>query len=107
LNFIYSAIMPGWGTRKVTYGEKGRGTTTIFLLSVGASIGCLISGAADGNESLMTTGLIAGGFAGAIYISDIISVIGKGFKNIKRSADIRQKLQDGSIVIKSEKIEVK
>lgn len=107
LNFIYSAVMPGWGMRKVTYGEKGWGTTTTFLLSVGASIGCLIAGAADGNESLMTTGIIAGGFAGAIYVADIFSVIGKGFKNVKRSADIRQKLRNGNIVIKSEKIEVK
>jgi hypothetical protein len=107
LCFIYSAIMPGWGTRKVTYGEKGWGTTSLFLLSFGTSVGCLISGAAESNLNMMTVGAISGGLAGAIYLGDIFYVIGKGFKNLKNSAQIRMKLQDNDIVLKYEKIEVK
>lgn len=105
-NFVYSAIMPGWGTRRVTYGEKGWGTTLSFLGSVGLSMGCLIYGAFEGDDNIMYSGLAAGGIAGSIYLIDIISVINKGFKNLTNSSSFRQNLREHTIMLKNEKIEI-
>ena len=99
--------MPGWGTRRVTYGEKGWGTTISFLTSAGLSLVGLISGAYEGDVKEMTLGLIAGGIAGTIYICDIINVISKGFKNMKESKRIHNKFNGNTIILKEQKIEVK
>ena len=121
---LYSAIMPGIGTLKVTYGNKGWGRLSTFLLSSGLAIGSkfysddqyakyLVSQnpveadeyytrANEANKSA----IIFGGVAATIYVYDICWVVSKGFKNLKESRSIRNVLRKGTVKIKSEPLKL-
>ncbi|MDB4583542.1 hypothetical protein N9164_10345 [Draconibacterium sp.] len=117
MKFLYSAIMPGWGTSKVTDGEKGTGRTIFFLvtaaLSVGSKIysdiqydkykkGTTVSEIEDYYEKADIANkvfLVSGGIAATIYIHDILWVFGKGIKNNNQSRGLRNDLKRGSVKV--------
>jgi len=119
---FYSILMPGWGTQKVTYGEKGLGRTILFLLSSAVSVGSkiysdqqfknytnatnpsVINQYYQNANSAHQISLVSGGFAACIYINDIIGVISRGARNRRESQYIKKELQAHSISVANEKI---
>lgn len=117
-----SMLMPGLGTLKVTYGKKGWGRFTCFLLSSGLAIGSKLYANAEYKKYLGATNqvdmniyynnanighkiaLISGGLSTTIYLNDIIGVISKGAKNIKTSKALRQQLFEAPVIIQNQKI---
>jgi|WetSurMetagenome_2_1015567.scaffolds.fasta_scaffold10194_3 tetratricopeptide (TPR) repeat protein len=116
-NCLYSLFMPGWGTRKVTNGEKGRGRMALFLLSAVVSTGSKIysdleynkysdpnSGSNDEEQynianTANRVSLISGGIAACIYIHDFFWVFGKGIKNNSLNINLKKRLKSGPIKI--------
>lgn len=119
---LFSMLMPGMGTLKVTYGKKGWGRFTCFLLSSGLAIGSKLYSDAQYKSYLGATSqadidkyynnanishkiaLISGGISATIYLYDIIWVISKGAKNIKDSKPLRKQLQQGPVQIQNQSI---
>ena len=119
---LFSMLMPGMGTLKVTYGKKGWGRFTCFLLSSGLAIGSKLYSNAQYKSYLGATSqadidkyynnanishkiaLISGGISATIYLYDIIWVISKGFKNIKDSKPLRKQLQQSPVQIQNQSI---
>lgn len=117
MKFLYSAIMPGWGTSKVTDGKKGTSRTVWFLITAAVSVGSKIysdiqyDNYKNGNtvsdienyynkaDIANKVFLVSGGFAATIYLHDILWVFGKGIKNNKQSRNLKNKLEKGSILI--------
>ncbi len=117
-----SMLMPGMGTLKVTYGKKGWGRFTSFILSTGLAIGSKYYADLQyknyltstnqldidryynsANQSYKTS-LIAGGIAATIYIYDILWVISKGSKNLRESKQLRKQLRQGPMQIQNQNI---
>jgi len=119
---FFSMLMPGMGTLKVTYGEKGRGRFTCFLLSSGLAIGSKLYSDAQYKSYLGATNqadidkyynnantshkiaIMSGSISASIYLYDIIWVISKGAKNIKDSKPLRKQLQQGPVQIQNQSI---
>ena len=121
---LYSILMPGMGTLKVTYGSKGWGRFTFFLLS-----SCLaISSKLYSDEQYINyekaaartqqnkyyenytlgyhSALIAGSISASIYLYDILWVFSKGIKNLKQSKSLRQQLHKGPVIIENQSITI-
>ena len=119
---LFSMLMPGMGSLKVTYGKKGWGRFTCFLLSSGLAIGSKLYSDAQYKSYLNATSqtdidkfytnanishkiaLISGGISASIYLYDIIWVISKGAKNLKSSKPLRKQLQQGPVQIQNQSI---
>ncbi len=119
---LFSMLMPGMGTLKVTYGKKGRGRFACFLLSSGLAIGSKLYSDAQYENYLTATNptnidklynnantshkiaLISGGISASIYLYDIIWVISKGAKNLKSSKPLKKQLQQGPVQIQNQSI---
>ena len=117
-----SMLMPGLGTMKVTYGKKGWGRFTCFLLSSGLAIGSKLyanaqyksylgaSNQTDINKFYNSANishkiaLISGTISATIYLNDLIGVVSKGAKNIKNSRPLRKQLREGPIQIQNQTI---
>jgi hypothetical protein len=104
-NVIYSVLLPGLGTKRVTYGEKGTGRMISFLVSGALAYGAKVYSdqqynlylTSSGNESLtyydranMSNKIFLSslGFAATIYVYDLCYVVGRGFKNMKKNKQI-------------------
>jgi hypothetical protein len=108
-NVIYSMMLPGLGTMRVTYGEKGKGRMISFLLagsvaylaksysnekyalylnSTGAEAQTYYEQANNGNQLFLTSL----GFATTIYVYDFFHVLGRGFKNIKQNKLVKNQI---------------
>lgn len=99
LNVIYSLILPGIGTKRVTYNERGNGTLILFLLSTGISavskyysnlyfdryLKSSNQGAIEYyykiSNNFQKSFLVSGGFSCTIYVYDFIHVLRRGIKN--------------------------
>ena len=119
---LFSMLMPGMGSLKVTYGKKGWGRFTYFLLSSGLAIGSKLysdkqyksylaaSSQADidkyyNNANIShKIALLSGGISASIYLYDIIWVISKGAKNLKHSKPLRNQLLKGPVQIQNQSI---
>ncbi len=119
---LFSMLMPGMGTLKVTYGKKGWGRFTYFLLSSGLAIGSKLYSDAQYKSYLGAMSqvdidkyynnanishkiaLISGGISASIYLYDIFWVLSKGAKNIKDSKPLRKQLQRGPVQIRNQSI---
>jgi hypothetical protein len=119
---LFSMLMPGMGSLNVTYGKKGWGRFTCFLLSTGLAIGSKLYSDAQYKSYLGATSqadidkyynnanishkiaLISGGISATIYLYDIIWVISKGAKNIKDSKPLRNQLRQGPVQIQNQSI---
>lgn len=117
-----SMILPGTGTLKVTYGEKGRGRITSFLLFSGLAVGAKLYSDGQFERYLDATeqsemdkyyniantshqiALISGGISGIIYLNDIFSVLSRGVKNKRASKSLRRQLRNGPIQIQHQPI---
>jgi hypothetical protein len=122
LSFVYSAIMPGMGTLKVTHGEKGWGRFAWFLISSGVAIGGKIYSDGEYTKYLSATNqteidkyyktsnisnkisIASGGLAAYIYLHDIIWVFSKGIKNQNETKFLRKQLRNGPIEIQTQPI---
>jgi hypothetical protein len=119
---LFSMLMPGMGSLKVTYGKSGWGRFTCFLLSSGLAIGSKLYSDAQYKSYLGATSqadidkhynnanishkiaLFSGGISASIYLYDIMWVISKGSKNIKYSKPLRKQLQKGPVQIQNQSI---
>ncbi|MFT5077257.1 MAG: hypothetical protein ACJAX7_002388 [Saprospiraceae bacterium] len=119
---LFSMLMPGMGTLKVTHGKKGWGRFTCFLISSGLTIGSKLYSDSQYKSYLNATSqtdidkyytnanisnkiaLISGVISASIYLHDIIWVISKGAKNLKSSKPLRRQLQQGPVQIQNQTI---
>lgn len=117
LNSVFSLVLPGWGTQRVTNGDKGRGKMNLFLLASIISIGSKIYSDYEYDKYLVTNYeldalehydlantankvfLISGGIAATIYIHDFFWVFGKGIKNNKLNKEIKIRLKSDPLKI--------
>lgn len=117
MNVLYSMLLPGLGTKKVTDGSKGKGKMTFFLISTALSIGSKVysndqfdkyKGVTDADKKqeyydkaniANKIFLISGGISATIYIHDFFYVISKGAKNAKRNKLLRNDLKNGPIFL--------
>lgn len=113
MKFLYSMCLPGWGTKKVSNNQKGKGKMIFFLITSAISVACKIHSdnqyelfkkepysannyyqvANDANKIFLVTG----GLAAGIYICDILYVLGKGLRNNNKSRALKNKLREGSV----------
>ena len=119
---LYSMIFPGWGSIKVSYGKKGWGRLTNFILSTGLAIGSKLYSDAQYQNYLGATNqtdidkyyknantshkvyLVSGALSASIYLYDIIWAISQGSKNQKQSKPLRKQLSKGPISIQKQSI---
>jgi hypothetical protein len=117
MNVLYSMVLPGLGTKKVTDGSKGKGKMTFFLISTALSIGSKVysndqfakyKGVTDADMKqeyydkaniANKIFLFSGGISATIYIHDFFYVISKGAKNAKRNKLLRNDLKNGPIFL--------
>ena len=108
---FYSILIPGLGTIKATYGEKGRGRTAFYLVSTGIAFASklfsdqqysLYLGATEQNEiddyynnanAANKSFIIFSGLSATIYVYDVFWVLSKGFKNVSQSKENRKKMR--------------
>jgi hypothetical protein len=120
-NVIYSMILPGLGTKRVTYGEKGTGRMIGFLVTGALAYGAKMYSnqqynlylTSSGNESLtyydranVSNKIFVSslGFATTIYVYDIFYVVGRGFKNMKKNKPINSSIPKYPPIISQELI---
>jgi hypothetical protein len=119
---LLSAIMPGLGCRKVTYGGRGWGRFTLFILSSGLAVSSKLYSDLQYNNYLGASNqkdidtyyansnvshkiaLVSLGISASIYIYDIIWVIARGSKNLRESKMLRKQLQQGPVQIQTQSI---
>ena len=119
---LYSILMPGMGTLKVTYGNYGWKRLTWFLFSSGLAIGSKLYSDVQYKNYLGATSqvdidkyynnanvshkiaLISGSISASIYLYDIIWVISKGAKNKKDSKSLRKQLKLSPVQIQNQPI---
>jgi len=112
---LYSMLLPGFGTSKVTDGKRGKGRMIFFLLTTAVSIGSKVysniqfdkyrnegdpykaESYYDNANKANKAFLISGGIAATIYINDILYVFGRGIKNNNKSRNLKKELRRGSI----------
>ena len=116
-NAIYSFILPGIGTKRVTYGKKGNVKRNWFLFLASVSAGSKIYSnivyddyllAEDQteikdlyNEAQLFQYIFLGtsSICATISITEFFYVLSKGFKNKKRSKYLKNMLKNGSIKV--------
>jgi hypothetical protein len=115
-------LMPGTGSLKVSYGKKGWGRLTCFLLSSGLAIGSKVYSDKQYKSYLGATSqtdiekyynnanishkiaLISAGVSASIYLYDLIWVLSKGAKNMKDSKPLRKQVRKGPVQIQNQPI---
>ena len=114
---LNSLVLPGWGKKRVTYGEKGTGTMITFLSSSAIAVGSRLYSMnqyqkyndetipskrdefyTNANSSNKVF-LIAGGLSATIYVTDVLWVLNRGKKNKKATKAFRKQLRNTPFVI--------
>jgi len=116
-NAIYSLIVPGLGSKKVTYGQKGNKRITNFFLYAAVGFGSKLLSNSYYSDYLDATNqedmdklynkatryryVYFGSFTicSTIYINELFGAISKGIKNKKKSRVLKNKLKNGPILI--------
>ena len=125
-NALYSFVLPGLGTYRASYGEKGRNRYKSILFFSAAAYGSKLLSKSQYNkyqESTLQSEMdtyyenattynivsqITWGIAGSIYIGDILTAFNIGKRNKKNSKILRQRLRkEGDIKIISNPITIK
>ncbi|MEY4605147.1 MAG: hypothetical protein RIT43_2439, partial [Bacteroidota bacterium] len=122
---VYSLILPGTGTLKVTQGQKGWGRMTIFLISTGLSLLTKVNSDRHYDKYLAATdqdeinklydkanlnhqiSLVSGGIAASIYLYDVFWVFSKGLQNAKKGRPLKNQLERGPLEIGRQPIVIK
>ena len=125
MSFIYSLMLPGSGSLKVSYGKKGAGRMVWFLLNAGVAYASKTYSNNQYNLYKSATNqtdidnyyqkanishqvsLVTGGIAASIYVYDIIWTFSKGCKNLKQSRALRKSSTSNPIIIQTENIILK
>lgn len=120
-----SMLMPGMGTLKVTYGEKGWGRFAAFLVSTGLAVGAKMYSDQQYDKYKLATEQIeidrlynqanlshqislgAAGLAATIYVHDFFWVLSKGGKNKKEAKNLKKRLDATPISIQNQPIQLK
>lgn len=115
-NVFYSLFLPGIGSKKVTYGEKGTGRFVTFIISSALAYGMNSYSNKKYDLYMNTMGeeslkfydqankankifLTSFGLATSIYIYDVFYVIGKGVKNKKNQKEINSKIPNLNTIV--------
>ena len=125
-NALYSIILPGLGSYRTSYGEKGKNRYKNIILFSAVAYGSKLLSESQYEkyqESTIqsdmdtyyenatiynTVSQISWGIAGTIYISDIITALKIGNRNKKNSKRLRQQLRkEGEIKIITNPISIK
>lgn len=119
---LYSMLLPGMGTLKVTNGQKGWGRFVCFIVSSGLAIGSKLYSDQQYKNYISATdqpsidkyynsannshkvALISIAVTSSIYLYDVIWVFSKGIKNQKETKYLRKQLKQGPIEIQSQLI---
>jgi tetratricopeptide (TPR) repeat protein len=119
-----SLVVPGWGTRVVSYGQRGKGkfwwfasfAGTAFLAETysralaedaSSTTGTTSSNYLKQSEAMHIAALCAAGVSGVIYLQDVIWVWTKGRQNLARSASIRNQLERGPVVLEHQPVVIR
>lgn len=122
-NVLYSMILPGLGTKRVTYGAQGTGRMVTFLVSGGLAFGAYYlsgelnekfqnsppgSGQKYQKQAQMSEYAAYGlaGISASIYVYDFIHVLSRGFKNSAKNKRMNQQIMEYS-PIKSANLKLK
>jgi len=116
---LNSLVLPGWGKKRVTYGEKGTGTMITFLSSSAIAVGSRLYSMnqyqkykdetipskkdeffTNANSSNKVF-LVAGGLSATIYVTDVLWVLNRGKKNKKATKAFRKQLHKTPFAIHS------
>ena len=129
LTAIHSLIIPGWGTRRISYKEKsgwGRFAMVFGSLAVGAACEYLSRGFYDqykdanaatseidpsilyrNADLLRKAAVVSVGIGASFYLFDFISVINKGFKNLGEKRKIKKRIKgEGSLFIQKSQLQL-
>jgi len=116
---FYSLILPGWGSAKVSSGERGylEGLAYLTGLASAGLFKVLERSSYSDYEDAITqedavtnfdsaTGsrrlfLISLGLAGVIYVYDFSWSMYRGFKNLKKASEIKKKIKNKPIEVKT------
>jgi hypothetical protein len=116
---FYSLILPGWGSAKVSSGERGylEGLAYLTGLASAGLFKVLERSSYSEYEDATTqveavanfdsaTGsrrlfLISLGLAGVMYVYDFSWSVYRGFKNIKKASEIKKKIKNKPIEVKT------
>ncbi len=117
-----SLLMPGLGTSKVSYRDKGLGRFLFFIVSSSLAVGSKIYSDSEYSKYLNATdqiemnkyfananlshkvSLTSAGIAATIYVHDFFWVLSKGLNNKKKAKGIINQLKWGGISIQNEQI---
>ena len=121
LTALYSAVIPGWGTRRVTYNEKkGWGRFALVVAPLALSIvSKAISNSYD-NKYLNATeqieidhyfssantwnksSILFAGIGATFYVYDFVWVFGKGLGNLSKKHKIKDKIKTSEFQIQTQ-----
>jgi tetratricopeptide (TPR) repeat protein len=114
---LLSMLMPGMGTLKATYGNKGWKRLTYFLISSSIAVGAELYSRNQYQQYLNATNLkdidsyynlanrshqvslICGGISAGIYITDVVWVFARGCQNLKKSKVLKNQLKQGPVEV--------
>jgi hypothetical protein len=123
LTALYSAVMPGWGTRRVTYNEK-KGWNRFALVVAPLALSILSKTISNSyynkylNASEQTeidkyfssantwhkSSIILAGVGAVFYVYDFAWVFGKGLSNLSKKQKIKAKIKTSEFQIQSQKL---
>ena len=123
---VYSAIIPGWGTRRITYNEKkGWNRFALVVAPLALSIISKSISNSNYNEYMKATeqseidkyftnantmnkcSKIFSALAATFYVYDIISVFGKGLNNISKKNKIKEEIKNSKLQIQNQQLQLK
>lgn len=122
---LYSVLMPGMGSVKLSGGKKGWGRFACFIVSGGVAAGLKLYSNQQYNKYLSATDQasmnkyynssnkanhwfwISGGVAASIYLWDIAWVVTKSIKILKESKPLKDKIRTQPISIQNQEISIK
>jgi hypothetical protein len=124
MNAFLSLVIPGLGTLRTSYGEKGWNRLTWFILTSALSYGSKVYSDSEYQNYLNATNKTDSdmyyesannfnyasiGFASisaSIYVGDFLSAFVNGVKNVNRGSNFRKKVRDFPISLNRLKIQL-
>ena len=100
----YSMLLPGAGSLAATYGKKGWGALSSFVIftGIGTSVYLLADKAMKPGKTRDIVKYISYGsfgISGVIYIADVFIALKRGLDNVKNSSALRMKLNEEPVYI--------
>lgn len=120
---LYSLVLPGLGSYKVTTGRKGLLRFESFLVSAGIAVGAEMLSRNTYDEYLAANepqkmndlynkanlyhkiSLVAAGLTASIYVYELVDAFHLGLKNTKRTKYVREELKKKPISIQKQNID--